>query len=272
MGLLEDIGRYFSGAYGDEAERALQEATGQYGDIETPGAGIEDIQYLGDYIPPEIAEKYDISTDPRLREAQYQALEQLQRIGQAEGLTAEDQLRREMLQQQMATQQRGQREAIMQGMRQRGLGGSGAELAAMLQGQQGSAMMGAMGGHQIAADAERRALQAMQQAGQMGGRMRGQEFGEQKSIEDARRALQQFNIANKMRAGMAGWGQRQDIAAENVRRRQAERGTEFGRQMQLRGARAGADLQRAKYYGGRQREGDVALGGAIKAGTKFLWG
>jgi hypothetical protein len=52
-----------------------------------------------------------------------------------------------------------------------------------------------------AANAQRRALQAIQQSGELGGRIRGQDFDEQAQKARARDAIAQFN------AGYSQWAQ-----------------------------------------------------------------
>jgi hypothetical protein len=137
-----------------------------------------------------------VSTDPALRQAQQNALAKLQQVG-AEGLTAEDKFALSQIQSSNRQQERGSREAILQGMQRRGMGGSGNELMAKLQAQQSAADRNNMQGMQQASMAQQRALDAMMASGRMAGSMRDQDFGEKSKIAEARDVMSRFN-ANLM--------------------------------------------------------------------------
>ncbi len=145
-----------------------------------------------------------ITTDPRLRDAQMSALQGLAEEGRAGGLTIQSRAALNEANALQAQRERGSREAILQSMAQRGMGGSGTELAAALQNQQGSADRSALAGTQAAADARSRALQAMAQSGDLAGGIRGQEFGEKAQQASARDARERFNASQRLtRAGMS---------------------------------------------------------------------
>lgn len=90
------------------------------------------------------------------------------------------------LQQTTGEQERGSREAILQNAQERGVAGSGIEMAANLANQQGSATRMANQGFQAAADANQRQLQAVQGLATM---------DSQKAA--AQDAINQFNAANR---------------------------------------------------------------------------
>lgn len=178
-------------------------------------------------IMQEQTELGNISTDPSLRNAQIEALNSLQDISSSGGLTAMDRAQLGQLQTELSNQERGSREAIMQNAQARGVGGSGLELAQQLMNQQGSAQRASQQGMDIAAQAQARALEAIQQAGQLGGNIRSQDFDEQARIAQAQDAINQFNAANKQNTNMANVNarnqaqqynldQRQNIANQNV--------------------------------------------------------
>lgn len=144
-----------------------------------------------------------ISTDPVLRQAQLDALKGLQAEGNAGGLTIQSRAALNEANALQAQRERGSREAILQNMAQRGMSGSGTELAAALQNQQASADRSAATGTQAAADARQRALQAMSASGQMAGSVRGQDFGEASTKAAAKDARARFNASQRLtRAGM----------------------------------------------------------------------
>jgi len=139
---------------------------------------------------------FNISTDPRLRAAQLDALGALGGIAERGGLTLTDEANLARLQSQVAQADRGRREAILQNMQMRGQGGSGLELLAQMQSAQDATTGAADASRDIAAAAQDRALQAILQQGALGGQIRGQEFGEQADIAKAQDIINAFNAGN----------------------------------------------------------------------------
>ena len=167
-----------------------------------------------------------IQSDPRLKEAQMNALLEMQGIGSGETRLS-DKVASEKILGEAAQQEKGSREAIEQDMRQRGAYGSGAELAMKLQNQQGSAGRAANESLGVAQGAQDRALQALMQSGQLGGSIRGQDFGEQERIKSAqdqinqmntmaRQNVQQRNIASRNNAQQYNLGNAQNIMNTNT--------------------------------------------------------
>lgn len=139
----------------------------------------------------------EISIDPKLKSAQMGALSSLQEIGDSGGLRMSDKARLAEVSAEIGAQERGSREAILSSAKQRGLGGSGLELASQLQNQQGAASRRSQEGMNTAARAEDRALQALLQGGEMAGSLRGQDFEEQSRVQQAQDQINSFNTANK---------------------------------------------------------------------------
>jgi len=192
-----------------EAERARKEAA--YQDLSAPELAdleFQDYEWQGDLTPEEIAyqdiasaqqgesEMSNISMDPRLRTAQMGALESLQDVAQSGGMTQADQANLARIQSQTGEAARGRRGAIQQQMQQRGMGGSGMELLAQLQGNQAATNQSAQMGLDVAGMAQDRALQAMQMGGNMGGNIRSQDWGEQSQQAQAQDAINRFNTSN----------------------------------------------------------------------------
>lgn len=175
----------------------------------------ETTQYLGDIQ----SSMEGVSTDPRLKEAQYSALAKMQQVGK-EGLTFEDKLALQDINNQQGQIERGQRQAILQNMAARGMGGSGAELAANLAAQQGSAGTRSRESMAVAAQAQKRALEAMMQSGQMAGSMRNQDFGEQAQKAAAIDAIKRFNMANRYDVQNQNVGIRNNAQAANLSNKQ----------------------------------------------------
>jgi hypothetical protein len=100
--------------------------------------------------------------------SQRAALRAIEDVYKQGGLTAIDRARLEDIRRQNQMQERASREAILADLERRGLSGSGTELAARLANQQGTADRLSSEGLTVAADAERRALEAMALSGTMG--------------------------------------------------------------------------------------------------------
>jgi hypothetical protein len=180
--------------------------------------------------------------DPALVTAQRAVLERLMREGATDGLDRSERVGLSQAQQQIGRQERGSREAILQSMAARGMGGSGSELAAALTNQQGSADRSADMGASAAAAARQRQLAALSQSGQLSTTARGQDFGEKATRAGGVDAVNRFNAAARLnKAGMVA-GMRTGQA--NLYGQNAERDL-------ARGAGAGAALgQGIGYYAG----------------------
>ncbi len=160
-----------------------------------------------------------VATDPRLRQAQMQALETMSKMG-AEGLTAEDRLALNQARRQTAGDEQSRQQAILQNMAQRGVGGSGMELAAKLASSQSSADRAGQESDRTMAMAQRRMLDAISGAGQLGGQIRGQEHGEQSDLARARDAIANFNLQQRAGVQAANVGQLNEAQMRNLMEQQ----------------------------------------------------
>jgi len=221
-----------------EARKIMRQAMAEIQKISPPDpegqkAFFEELKRTGSYTP-ELEQAVQmgpsnwegVKSDPQMKQAQLDALARLETVG-AEGLDSQDKLALTQIQNRNQQAERGSREALMQGMQRRGMGGSGAELAAQLSSQQGSADRQSMEGMQVASMAQQRALDAMMQRGSLAGQMRGQDFGEQASKADALDRIKQFNTTlradqgnrntDRINAGSQyNLGENQRIADSNV--------------------------------------------------------
>jgi len=199
----------FSSVFGDDASIKLNQAEDVYRNIDLPDIEKMKLQ-LQQYVDqgmmtPEEAEAqlvgsngYDsMDLDSSGKAAQMAALQGLQEIGNQGGLTSSDKAKLQEIQNQEQTSARGSREAILQNANARGAGGSGLEMLAQLQNAQDSATRASSRDLNVSAQAQDRALQALQQAGQMGGNINQQQFGQQAAVADSRNAISQFNAANR---------------------------------------------------------------------------
>jgi hypothetical protein len=147
------------------------------------------------------SELQKIKTDPALRDAQYAALNKLQQIGNEGGLTVTDRAQLEDIKNASNQQEQSNRNAILQNAAQRGMSGSGLQIAAELAGQQGAATRASQAGFQVGAQAQQRALQALMAAGQQGQAMQSADFNQQSQIAQASDAINRFNAANQQSVG-----------------------------------------------------------------------
>lgn len=193
----------------------LQEANlAQYAEPDSLSALREEEILLG----PSRMEQINI--DPRLKNAQMNALASLEDIAARGGMTAQEEAQLNQIRREVARDDRARREAILQNMQMRGMGGSGAELAAQLASSQASAELQSQEGDRQAAMAQARALQALQQAGQLGTQFRTQEFGEQSDVARAADEIARFNAANRQAVQTRNVQRASDIDRFNLQNRQ----------------------------------------------------
>lgn len=166
------------------------------------------------------SEMDNISTDPRFKTAQMDALLGLQDISSSGGLTDADMANLNKIRTEENTAARGQREAILQNAQSRGIGGSGLELMSQLQNQQDSATRTSQRDMDIAGQAQARALEALIQGGQLGGQMQSQDFNQQAQVAGANDAIAQFNAQNKQAVGMANTQARNAAQEANLANKQ----------------------------------------------------
>lgn len=269
-------------SYGEQ-EAAIRKGMAYLEGLTPPELAALDLEQVGE-LSPELARAIsaegtafeDVYVDPRLKQAQQDALEQLQGIAEAEGLTAQDKALLSRIARQERTQERGQREAIIQQAQQRGIAGSGLELMQQMQAQQDAATRQSIRDQEIAALAEQRKLEALQQAGQLGGQMRSQEFGEQAQIAQARDLMERFNLANQQQVELTNVGARnqaqqynlavaQDIANREAQSRYELPQQDWANRMTLAQAKAGVQSGYAQMLGQQSGANMQMLGSAAIA-------
>lgn len=164
-----------------KAEALIKQATDAYGNINLPA-----LQNLG---PTELA---NIKTDPRYAQAQGASLDALDEMS-VDGFTTADEAALNRIQNQVNQQTKGRRGAIMASMAQRGMGGSGAELASLLDNEQDAANRAQEGGLDVAGKAQSRIYDAIMGRGQLATQYRGQEWGEKSAAARAQDHINEYN-------------------------------------------------------------------------------
>lgn len=269
-----------SAAAGDRAAQmaTYQQALAQYNDINIPDIekqklALQTLQQQG-LLTPELEQAVqqgqtamaDVQTDPRLKQAQMSALDTLSKMG-AEGLTSTDRAALNAARRQVAGDEQARQAQILQSMQQRGIGGSGVELATRLASSQGAADRAAQGSDNLMAQAQQRMLAAVQAQGSLGSQIRNQDFGEQSAIASAKDQIANFNaqqqaasqarnIAAKNNAQATNLSEKQRVADANVATQNAQQQynkqlqqTQFQNQLNLAGARGNAMNGVAQQYG-----------------------
>lgn len=227
-----------------QADALNQQAYNQLAGVPLPDIDQQRVQYtpyeyLGGYTP-ELQQSIEqqqsgmagIQTDPRLAQAQMQALQTLTQLGQNPFTDAEKMQLNNINRASMGAEQ-GRQQQIMASLASRGMLGGGAELAARLNSSQAAANLQNQQADQMAAMAQQRALQAIAGAGTLGGQIQQQQFGQQAEQAKAQDVINAFNVANRRgvestnvearnKAIMDANAARQRIGEQNVAIRNAQ--------------------------------------------------
>lgn len=150
----------------------------------------------------------DIEVDPRLAQAQLEALEGFQQRASM-GLTPEDEAALNALRRDISGQAQARDAGIMQSLERRGMGGSGAEIAQRLASSQNALQRQAEDADRQAAMSFAAKMQALGQVGNLGGQMRSQSLSEQSTKAQGMDAMAQF------KAQMEAARQRANVGATN---------------------------------------------------------
>lgn len=214
-GASGDFGSYatMAGIYGS---RPIDLQNLQFQQYDAPTAytaqDIYDPETLSD---TELAE---VLTNPRLADLYGIQTDVLGGLGEysKQGMSAIDNARLAEIQNQINQQNRGNQEAILQNMAQRGLAGSGSELAARLNAQQGAAQSGFLAGSQIAGDAAQRAFQALQSQGAYAGQMTDQQYQQLANEAQAQDMINRYNTEMGNQALVQDYQTKQRIGEMNT--------------------------------------------------------
>lgn len=227
----------FSSLFGstgsDKADQLRQKAIDAFNSIKTPELSQLQVQ-LQKYVDagqltPEQAEAQlvgsnafnDVATDPSYVGAQKQALQQLQDIGSSGGMTAVDKAQLQDINDNENQQRQSQDAAILSNAKERGVGGSGIETVNRLLSQQKASDVAARQGTDVAAQAQTRALQALQAAGQLGGQIESQQYGEQAQKAGAQNAIDQFNAQTSNATNLYNTSTANQAQAANLANKQS---------------------------------------------------
>ena len=180
----------------------------------------EALTYLGNFTPEELQATGLPSgvINQAMRNKQLQALGGYEQLSQT-GLSAIDRAALAEIQNQIASQEKGQRESILQNMAQRGLSGSGQELAAQLQSSQAASQLAFQQGMQQAAQAQQARVNALNSLANLSSGIEQTDFERQAQKAQAQDIINQFNVQNRNNAGLRNLQTQQDLANLNAQER-----------------------------------------------------
>lgn len=150
----------------------------------------------------------DVSTDPRLKQAQMSALEQLSGLSET-GLGAEDVAAFNNLRRQSGAEAQAQNASVLQNAASQGTLTSGNTLMAQLMAGQQGANRTSEGAEALAAQASQARREALSMKANMASQLGAQDFSQKSSVKVADDAIDRFNKGN-----------RQDVNATNLNNRQ----------------------------------------------------
>lgn len=189
------VGEMISNGDRAGAEAYVKQAMDATGKIDVPKLERISAQQTG---PTELN---NVHVDPNLRQAQMDALNQMQELGRNGGLDLAMKADLAKFNNRSAHAASAARQGIEENFANRGQFGSGAELASSLMAGQDQVQRQSEQGMQTAAMAQRNALESMMNAGRLGGDVRGQDYSEQARKAQAQDAINQSNAAARERAG-----------------------------------------------------------------------
>ena len=180
----------------------------------------EALSYLGNFTPEELqATGLPAGViNQAMRNKQLQALGGVEQLSQT-GLSAIDRAALSEIQNEIAMQERGQRESILQNMAQRGISGSGQELAAQLQSSQAASQLASQQGMQQAAQAQQARVNALNNLSNMATGIESTDFERQAQKAQAQDVINQFNVQNRNVAGLRNLQTQQDLSTMNAQER-----------------------------------------------------
>lgn len=175
-----------------------------------------------------------ISLDPSTRAAQESALSKLSDITSNNGMDSQERNQLQKNINAVNSNTKGANDAILQNAAARGVGGSGASLAAQLQAAQSGANTASENAMDAQAQASQRALQAISQQSSAAGSLHNQDYTQALNAANAKDAINQFNARNANAAMSANTAAKNQAQAYNVQEAQkiADQNTTLSNQQQ----------------------------------------
>ena len=224
--------------------------------LETPELVGKLAPHLQSILPDLISASSEIKSNPKLEQAQLDALGSMQERAQG-GLTPADLADINEVKRQSAEGLAGQDANIIDNMAQRGIGGSGAELAMRLDAKSKAQSSAGAESDKLAAMNYKAKMDALTGAGNMAGNMQQADFGRQMQQAQSQDAISKFNQSGKYNVGAANAAAMSNVDSANLTAAQnnANQGTALHNQEQIHNK----DLKRQEY------EAKVAMQSKINA-------
>lgn len=237
--MAQSIGTIVGGAIGSKKAKGFQNEEAQYlrdalsaiQQIEVPEIADQQLNYilpeLVGELTPEMLQALEqqgtalenIEIDPRLKDAQMSALDYYSQVGEM-GLTPAERSARNEIVRSQANQANADRATALQNAAQRGIAGSGVELAAQLAGAQNASQRADSASDQLIAEAFNRSLQAQGSKADLAGTMRTQEYGQASDLARAKDLINQYNTQQQVDTQTANVAARNAAAKQNLNERQ----------------------------------------------------
>ena len=161
-----------------------------------------------------------IKIPEEIKKMQYEALTQMSDIANNGGLDDIDKAKLNEIKGQMLSNASGLQKSTQQQFASRGMTGSGLEAARMLSNDSANIEAASRMGFDVAAEAQRRAMDAIKNKSSMASQIRGQEYGEQADKARAQDAINNYNTRIKQSVSDANIRDRNAAEADNLRERQ----------------------------------------------------
>ncbi len=280
MGLFDFVGGLFGAEGSGDAANLYNDAANRWDDFEIKSPEeqarkarelyesglISPEEYEAVLQDPSLLDNY--TGDPRLQEAKMGALEHLMRTGREGGMTAVDRAQLNDIQNRNAVAARGARGANTMRARQQGRGGGGMEQVQNMIADQGAATANYLGGTNVAANSQMRALDAITKGGQFAGEIDRDQFSQAERKAAAADKINRFNTTN-----------RNAVAAANVQGRNLARDRALAMQADEEARKKGKLQEWTSAYTGaapyRERQGQQTgdfVGGVLNAGADTIGG
>ena len=160
-----------------------------------------------------------IEIDPRLKQAQMDALSYYSQVGEM-GLTPSERSARNEIMRSQANQSQADRATALANAAQRGVAGSGIEMAAQLAGSQGAAERASQASDALISEAFKRSLDAQSKQADLASGMRTQDYSEAERLAQARDQIARVNAQQQIDTQSANVGARNQAQAQNLANRQ----------------------------------------------------
>lgn len=258
MGALEIGGSLLAGKSQDKAQRqalqaqrlATQEAIKRLQEVGLPSEEaqrivLEEPQLVEEYTGIKLGDSAlaGIQLDPTYKQAQMDALRQLQTMGQ-EGLGLEDQIALDRMMRDVESSEQARQKGIMQQMAQRGSLDSGASLIQQLQSSADSTQRAQERSEALALQAQQARRDAISRAANTAQGIEKADYERQFNLGNARDIIERANVRNM-----------QDIGNKNVDLRQNY--SDLARQTRDKQQYIDADLERTLYQQKLDRANDL---------------